>query len=95
MIKIIVPFAVIIAIMVIKKIPKIGGDVRFALILGALAALLMGGVYNPVEWLQAGFSGLNNVSFIIWLIFFGALFSEVLVHNGGMEAFLNLSLIHI
>ena len=89
MIKIIVPFAVIIAIMVIKKIPKIGGDVRFALILGALAALLMGGVYNPVEWLQAGFSGLNNVSFIIWLIFFGALFSEVLVHNGGMEAFLN------
>lgn len=55
MIKIIVPFAVIIAIMVIKKIPKIGGDVRFALILGALAALLMGGVYNPRRMVTSWF----------------------------------------
>lgn len=89
MITVLVPFAVIILIMVVRKIPKIGGDARWALAIGALTALLMGGIFNPLKWFMACFTGLDNVAFVLFLILFGGLFSEVQVQDGAMETFLN------
>lgn len=53
MLNVIIPIAVMIAIIVIKPIPLIGGKVHFALLAAGAVALLVGGIYNPMDWILA------------------------------------------
>lgn len=53
MAKVIIPLIVMIAIIVIKKIPFIGGKVHYALLAAGAVALLVGGIYNPMDWIKA------------------------------------------
>ena len=50
MIKVIIPVVVMMAIILCKKIPKIGGNIHVALIAAGILSLLTGGVFSVVEW---------------------------------------------
>ena len=89
MLIVIVPFVVMLGIILLKKIPFIGGEVKWAMVIAALLALLLGGVFSPLEWFMALFNGTNKLSWIIALILFGGIFSEIQVENGAMDTFLN------
>lgn len=89
MIIVIIPFILLLAVMLGKKIPYIGGDVRWALAIAGLSSLLLGGVYSPLGWLTALYNGVNNLSWVIMLILVGGLFSQIQVEDGAMETFLN------
>lgn len=65
MAKVIIPLIVMIAIIVIKKIPFIGGKVHYALLAAGAVALLVGGIYNPMDWIKAYVDGLNRISWVI------------------------------
>ncbi|WP_200809546.1 hypothetical protein [Virgibacillus dakarensis] len=75
MIEIIVPLALLFVIAVVKQIPKIGGEIRIALIVAALSSAVISGL-NPSETLFAFIDGIDRLSWVIMLSVFGSLYAE-------------------
>lgn len=91
MINVIVPIAVMIAIIVIKKIPFIGGKVHYALLIAGATALLMAGIYNPMDWVKAYIDGLNRLSWVILIALIGSIYAETQNAMGTMDVVLSAS----
>ena len=53
MLKVVVPMAVLLIIVLCKKIPVIGGKINVALVITGALTLLLGGMYNPGQWVAA------------------------------------------
>jgi TRAP-type C4-dicarboxylate transport system permease large subunit len=88
MLKVIVPIALMIIIVLVKKIPYIGGDVRAGLLVTGLSALLMGGIYSPVEWITAWIGGIDRIAWVIGLSVFGSIYAESQTRIGALETVL-------
>lgn len=91
MLNVIIPIAVMIAIIVIKPIPLIGGKVHFALLAAGAVALLVGGIYNPMDWILAYIDGLNRISWVILIAVFGSIYARTQTAMGTMDTVLNAS----
>ena len=50
---------------------------------------MMGGVYNPVDWLWAWIDGVDRLAWIIALAVFGSIYAETQVKLGTMETIIN------
>ena len=85
MIKVIIPIAALLIIMLCKKLPKIGGNVLVALLTAGVLSLLMGGIFNPVQWFAAAIDGLDRLSWVICLSVFGSIYAETQVRLGTMD----------
>jgi TRAP-type C4-dicarboxylate transport system permease large subunit len=90
MIIVIVPILLLLAIILIKRIPLIGGNIQIALVITGVAALLFGGVYNPLDWLFAWIDGLDRLAWIIALAVFGSIYAETQVKMGTMDTVINV-----
>lgn len=90
MIIVLVPFCVLLAIILIKKIPFIGGNITAGLLITGILALLMGGIYNPVDWLIAWVDGIDRIAWVMCLTIFGSLYAETQVCLGTMDTVLNV-----
>ena len=90
MIIVLVPFCVLLAIILIKKIPFIGGNITAGLLITGILALLMGGIYNPVDWLIAWVDGIDRIAWVMCLTIFGSLYAETQVCMGTMDTVLNV-----
>ena len=90
LVSVFLPFFILIALLVLKKIPVVGGNVKLAMIITGFVALLVSGNYSPVIWLKAFVHGANSLSWVMALIFFGGIFSEIQVQSGAMDTFLNV-----
>jgi TRAP-type C4-dicarboxylate transport system permease large subunit len=77
MLMVIVPFGILIVVAFFKKIPVIGGDIRVGLLLSALSAFLLGGVYNPLDWFSAWVFGIDKLSWILFLVFLGGIYAQL------------------
>ena len=75
MITVIVPVLVLIVLIMVKKIPFVGGKVTYALIIAGLLALLMGGVFNPLQWVLAWIDGIDKLAWIMALNIFGSIYA--------------------
>ena len=91
MYKVIIPIAILLIIVLVKKIPKIGGSIHVALLAAGAAALLLNGMYNPMQWLMAWVDGLDRLSWVIWIAIFGMIYAECQGSIGSMEVVLNAS----
>jgi TRAP-type C4-dicarboxylate transport system permease large subunit len=89
MISVIVPVGLLLGIILIKKIPYIGGEIRIGLIVSALAALILGGITSPVEWLKALIAGIDKLSWVMALALFGSIYAESQVELGTIKTVLN------
>lgn len=85
MVKVIIPVAVMMVIILCKKIPKIGGNIHAALIVAGLLSLLTGGVFSVVEWVGAWVDGINRIAWVIALSIVGSIYAETQVKLGTME----------
>lgn len=85
MLKVIVPVALMIIIVLVKQIPKIGGSIQAALIAAGIAALIMGGIYNPVAWLQSWISGVDRIAWVMGLSIFGSIYAEAQSEIGALD----------
>ena len=65
MIKVIIPVIALLVIILCKKIPKIGGNVNVGLFTAGALSLLLGGVFNPVEWFGAWINGVDQLAWVI------------------------------
>ncbi|SDI35360.1 TRAP transporter large permease subunit [Natribacillus halophilus] len=84
MLDIIIPLLILFAIILIPQIPKIGGEVRLALLLAALAAAIMGGL-TPVEIGVALIDGVDQLAWVIMLSITGSIYAETQVKLGAMQ----------
>lgn len=89
MIIVLVPVVLLFVVLLIKKIPFIGGNILVALGVTGLASLLMGGMYNPIDWLSAWIDGLDRLAWIIALSVVGGIYAETQTRIGTMETVLN------
>lgn len=90
MINVIIPLALMLIIMLVKKIPYIGGKVWVALLAAGISALFLAGMFNPLDWFLAWFDGLDRIAWIIGLSVFGAIYSETQTQIGAMETVVNV-----
>lgn len=89
MIIVLVPMIVLLSIVLIKKIPVIGGDIRVGLLCAGVLALLMGGIVNPIDWIKAFIDGIDRISWVIFLGIFGSIYSVTQVKLGTVNAIMS------
>jgi MFS family permease len=85
MITVIIPIVLLLAILLCKKIPLIGGNIHVALAAAGFSALILGGVYNPIVWAQAWFKGLDTVAWVMALTVFGSIYAQTQIKLGTMD----------
>jgi len=82
----IIPFVVLIAIVLIKPIPYIGGKVPYALLIGAALVMILSGHIAPSAWLAAIVEGLNRMAWVIFLCIFVNFYSQTQIRLGTIDA---------
>jgi TRAP-type C4-dicarboxylate transport system permease large subunit len=87
-ITVVIPFALLLSVVLIKKIPYIGGNVKWALLVGAAASLFFGGVYSPARWAMSFIDGLNRLSWVMALAIIGGIYAETQSRIGTMKTVL-------
>lgn len=85
MIQVIIPMSVMLIIVICKKLPVIGGNIRLGLFMAGALTLILAGMINPSYWIAAWVDGLNRLSWIICLSIFGSLFAEVNNQMGAID----------
>ena len=91
MITVIVPVIVLIVLIMVKKIPFVGGKVTYALIIAGLLALLMGGVFNPLQWILAWIDGIDKLAWIMALNIFGSIYAASQTEMKTLDLVLNVA----
>ncbi|QQK79623.1 TRAP transporter large permease subunit [Salicibibacter cibi] len=84
MLEIIIPLLILFSVVLIPQIPKIGGEVRLALIFAALSAAILGGL-TPVEIGAAFIDGVDQLAWVIMLSIVGSIYAETQVRLGAMQ----------
>ncbi len=90
LISILLPVVILVAIIMGKKIPYIGGKTKLGFLLGGLCALILGGCMNPARWAVAWFWQFNGVAFANFVIIIGSLFASMVTASGGVETIVNI-----
>lgn len=85
MLKVVIPMAVLLVIVLWKKLPVVGGKINVALVITGALTLLLGGLYNPGQWVAAWIDGLDRLSWIIALSIAGSLFAEISMRLGTID----------
>lgn len=85
---IIIPLLLLFIIALGKKIPKIGGNIKVALLVAALSSAIISGL-GPIEMIVAFIDGIDRLSWVIMLSIFGSLYAESQVKLGAMDTTLN------
>lgn len=85
MIKVIIPVIALLAIILCKKIPKIGGNVNAGLFVAGALSLILGGVLNPVDWFAAWIDGVDKLAWVIFLSIFGSIYASTQVKLGTID----------
>ncbi len=85
MLQVIIPVALLLFIVLCKKLPVIGGNINVALLLTGALTLLMAGIVNPAQWVEAWIDGLNRMAWIMFLSIGGAIFAEISTRLGTVD----------
>jgi len=87
MLIVLTPIILVIAVILIP-FPKIGGNVRIALLIGGLSAAILGKL-SPGEMILASGNGINKLAWVIGLSIFGSIYAQTQVKLGTMDTVLN------
>jgi len=90
MLSVIIPIVVLLVLILVRKIPKIGGNVPVALIITGLLALLLSGIYNPMDWFNAVVDGIDRLAWVMALAIFGSIYAECQNKLGAIETTMNI-----
>jgi TRAP-type C4-dicarboxylate transport system permease large subunit len=90
MIAVIIPIVLLFLIIMLKRLPVIGGKVYFALIIASLATLILGRVYSPIEWAKAWINGLDRLAWVMALSLAGSFYGETQGAIGALDTVVDL-----
>ncbi len=82
---VIVPIVFLLAVILIKQLPLIGGKIDLALILTGFLTLFLAGIFNPGDWAAAWIDGLDRLAWVIFLSITGSIFAEISIHLGTVD----------
>ena len=85
MITVIVPICLLVFLLLCKKIPFVGGNIWASLGVAAICAMIMGGVYNPMQWVEAWLYGVNTIAWVLFLTVFGSIYAQTQIKLGTMD----------
>lgn len=85
MVKVLITIAVLLIVVLVKKVPFVGGNIRAALVMAAILTFLLNGNYNPGNWIVAFIDGLDRMAWIIFLAAFGSIFAEINSTLGAVD----------
>lgn len=88
MYELLIPLLLLFIIALVKQIPKIGGNIKVALIVAALSSALLSGL-GIGETLLAFVDGIDRLSWVILLSVFGSLYAESQTKLGAMDTTLD------
>ncbi|MGM8212424.1 TRAP transporter large permease subunit [Virgibacillus sp. W0430] len=88
MLEISIPLLLLFLIALVKRIPKVGGNIKVALLVAAISSAIISGL-GPVDTLLAFIDGIDRLSWVIMLSVFGSLYAESQVKLGAMDTTLN------
>lgn len=77
--------AVLLCVVLLKKIPFVGGNITAGLIITGLLTMLLNGEFSPGTWIIAFIDGLNRMSWIMVLATFGSIFAEINTKLGTVD----------
>lgn len=86
--EILIPLLLLFIIALGNKIPKIGGNIKVALLAAALSSIIISGL-GPKEIILAFVDGIDRLSWVILLSIFGAIYAESQVKLGAIDTTLN------
>ena len=86
---VIIPVAVLLFIVLTKRLPKIGGNIYVALFSTAVLSLLLGGVFSPGAWFRAVLDGIDRLAWVMCLSLFGSIYSEAQVQLGTVNTIMS------
>lgn len=81
---VVVPLILLFAIILVRRIPWIGGNIEAALLISGLSMALLAGL-RPWQYVEATVDGLDRMAWVIALSFFGALYAETQVRLGSIN----------
>lgn len=87
---VVIPICSLVLVLLFKKIPYIGGNIKAALGITAIMSLIMGGIYNPLQWLDAFVSGVDRLAWIMFLTLAGSIYAETQITLGTMDTVFRL-----
>ncbi len=85
MVQVLIPMAVLLTIVLWKKLPVLGGKINAGLVITGVLTLLIAGKFNLGDWVIAWVDGLNRLAWIICLSIFGSLFAEISTRLGTVD----------
>lgn len=88
MLEIVIPLLLLFIIALVKNIPKIGGNIKVALLVAAFSSAIISGL-GPLDTIIAFIDGIDRLSWVIMLSIFGSLYAESQVKLGAMDTTLN------
>src|SRR5699024_12096176 len=86
--EILIPLLLLFIIALVNKIPKIGGNIKVALLVAALSSIIISGL-GPKEIILAFVDGIDRLSWVILLSIFGAIYAESQVKLGAIDTTFN------
>jgi TRAP-type transport system large permease protein len=88
MLLIVVPLVVLFAIALLP-IPKIGKNIKVALLVSSIVALILGGV-DAVKIFPAVIKGIDQIAWVAFLAIFGAIFAQAQMSIGSIDTILDI-----
>lgn len=90
MMKIFLPIAILMGIILSRRLPRIGGNPVVAFLCGGAAALITGNALHPEIWLPAWFKAFDSIAFAAWIILLGSIFSTLQIEMGSIDLILDI-----
>jgi len=90
MIKVIITIVLLILLVVVKKIPFVRGNVAKALIIAGLVSLILGSVYNPIDWIKSWAIGLDRLAWVMALSLIGSFYGKTQEAIGALDVVVEL-----
>lgn len=85
MIKVLITIAVLLVIVLCKKIPYIGGNITIGLAIAGALTMILNLQFNPGIWITAFIDGLSRMSWIMFLAMFGSIFAQINTKLGTVD----------
>lgn len=86
---VVVSLVLLFAIVIVKPIPWVGGNVKAALLISGLATALLSGM-APLQYVTGTIDGLDRMAWVIALSVFGAIYAETQVRTGTIDTTMSM-----
>ena len=88
--KVVIAIVLLLGIVLIKRLPVIGGNIHIALLIAGAATMICSGIFTPGDWILAFIDGMNRIAWITCLALTGGIFAEISNELGTVDTIIGV-----